>query len=63
MSRTKGMRDEYDFSGGERGRYAKAAEEGTNIIRLDADVAEVFHDPKQINDLLRSLAKIVKKTG
>jgi len=45
------MRDEYDFSEGVRGKYAKRAREGSNVIRLDDDVAALFHDPKQVNDL------------
>ena len=55
------MREEYDFSEGVRGKYAEAAKAGSNIIRLDPDVAAVFQDPKQVNDLLRSIAHIVKK--
>lgn len=58
---TPEMREEYDFSKGERGKYAVAAQSGTNVIRLDPDVAAVFHDPKQINELLRSIANLVKK--
>jgi hypothetical protein len=55
------MREEYDFSKGERGKYAEAARAGSNTIRLDPDVAAVFHDSKQINDLLRSIANLIKK--
>lgn len=50
-----------DYQAGVRGKYAKAAAEGTNIIRLDPDVAAVFRDPKQINDILRSIARAMKK--
>ncbi len=55
------MRKEYDFSKGTRGKYVALASKGTNIVRLDDDVAEVFHDSKQVNDLLRSIAHLVKK--
>ena len=55
------MRDEYDFSVGDRGKYAEAAKVGTNIIRLDPDVAAVFHDSKQLNDILRSIAVAIQK--
>jgi hypothetical protein len=55
------MREEYDFSIGERGKYSEAATARTNIIRLDPDVAEIFHDSKQVNELLRSIAFLVKK--
>lgn len=55
------MQKEYDFSKGTRGKYARDFVAGTNIILLDPDVAEVFHDSKQVNDLLRSIAKLVAK--
>lgn len=38
------MRAEYDFSGGVRGQFYKEYMQGTNVVLLDADVAEVFHD-------------------
>ena len=37
--------DEYDFSEGVRGKYAERYREGTNIVRLDDDVAEIFPYP------------------
>jgi hypothetical protein len=51
------MRDEYDFSKGVRGKYAGRFAEGTNIIVLDPDVAEVFGDAKTVNDALRELVR------
>jgi hypothetical protein len=45
--------EEYDFSKGEVGRYAKRYAEGTNIIVLDPDVAEVFKTSEAVNDALR----------
>jgi len=54
------MREEYDFSKGVRGKYAAAARQGTNVVRLDDDVAELFHNAKEVNDLLRSIAHLVK---
>ena len=36
------MLDEYDFSNGVLGKYAKQYADGTNIVVLDADVAKVF---------------------
>ena len=38
------MRDEYDFGGGVRAKYAARFAEGSNVIVLDPDVAEVFGD-------------------
>ena len=43
------MLDEYDFSGGVRGKYAERYHADKNLIRLDPDVAKVFpitHLPK-----------------
>ena len=51
------MRDEYDFSKGVRGKYAGRFAEGTNVIVLDPDVAEVFTDAKTVNDALRELVR------
>lgn len=52
------MREEYDFSTGVRGKYAKRFSKGTNLIVLDPDVAKVFKDSKDVNNVLRALAKI-----
>jgi hypothetical protein len=52
------MRDEYDFSKGVRGKYAKRFAMGSNIVVLDPDVAHLFPDSKTVNDTLRTLARI-----
>lgn len=49
------MRDEYDFSRGARGKYAPRYREGTNVVVLDPDVAEVFPTSAAVNRALRSL--------
>jgi hypothetical protein len=43
------MRDEYNFSQGERGKYARRYAEGTNVVVLEPDVAKVFSDSKSVN--------------
>ena len=55
------MLEEYDFSKGVRGKYAKRYAEGTNVVLLDPDVAEFFPDHDTVNDALRSLVKVIKK--
>ena len=55
------MLDEYDFSKGVRGKYAKRYEEGTNSIKLDEDVRKIFPNTKAVNEALRSLAGIIKQ--
>ena len=55
------MKEEYDFSGGERGRYAKRYAEGSNVVVLDPDVASVFPDKESVNEALRALAMILER--
>ena len=55
------MRDEYDFSGGVRAKYADRYARGSNVIVLDPDVAEAFSDPGAVNEALRILAKSATK--
>ena len=54
------MLDEYDFSQGEKGKYFKKYQEGSNVVVLDPDVAKVFKDRRLVNESLRALAKIIK---
>lgn len=54
------MREEYDFSGGVRGKYYKQYMEGTNVVLLEADVAEVFQNSESVNQALRVLISIAK---
>jgi hypothetical protein len=54
------MLDEYDFSKGIRGKYAKKYAEGSNIVLLSPDVAEVFPDSDTVNEALRMLIKIAR---
>ena len=55
------MLDEYDFSGGARGKYAERYREGTNLVRLDDDVAAIFSSSEEVNMILRSLGEIIRK--
>lgn len=55
------MADEYDFSKGVRGKYAKRYAEGTNIVILAPDVAEFFPDSESVNTALRALVGVARK--
>ena len=57
------MRDEYDFSHGVRGKYAARYAEGTNVVVLSPDVARLFPDSESVNEALRVLVSIARKTG
>ena len=52
------LREEYDFSKGERGKYAASYAAASNIVVLDPDVAQVFGDSESVNEALRALARI-----
>ena len=54
------MLPEYDFSGGVRGKYARRFAKDSIMVVLDPDVAEVFPDPKSVNQALRSLSQIIR---
>ena len=43
------MRDEYDFSGGVRGKYVSRIAEGSNVVVLDPYVATEFPDSECVN--------------
>ncbi len=51
------MRDEYDFSQGERGKYADRVGEGMNVVVLDPDIASEFKDDQAVNRVLRAYLK------
>lgn len=51
------MREEYDFSGGVRGKYAARFAEGTNLVLLAPDVAAVFPTATAVNRALRAVIR------
>jgi hypothetical protein len=59
--RTDGMREEYDFSGGVRGKYVGRYRRGINVVLLDPELAAAFPDSKSVNDALRALVSIAKR--
>ena len=52
------MRSHYDFSEGVRGKYAARYVEGTNVVVLAPDVAEMFPDSTAVNATLRTLVRM-----
>ncbi len=55
------MLEEYDFSKGVRGKYARRYAEGTNVVVIEPDVAKFFPDHDSVNEVLRSLVNIMEK--
>lgn len=56
------MRPEYDFSGGVRGKHAARYAAGTNVVVLDPDVAATFPNAAAVNEALRALAQIARRS-
>ena len=59
------LRPEYDFdySKAVRGKYyRRLLKEGSNVIVLDPEIAEAFHDSASVNEALRSLLAITQAT-
>ncbi len=58
------LRPEYDFgqkSGGVRGKYAEAYRGGTNLARLDPDVAAAFTTDTSVNEALRAILQVAPR--
>ncbi len=56
------LRPEYDetlLKDGIRGKYAKQYAAGTNIVRLDPDVAAAFPNEEAVNEALRFVLKVM----
>lgn len=57
------LRPEYEVAqmqGLVRGKYAARYAEGTNLVLLAPDVAEVFPTQESVNEALRFLIKVTK---
>jgi len=57
------MLPEYDFSNAVRGKYYERYRQGSNVVLLDPDVAEVFPNATAVNDALRALAAVADATA
>jgi len=58
------LRPEYNFSqmqGGVRGKYVERYRTGTNIVRLDPDVAQAFPNDAAVNEALRLLIQVAQR--
>jgi hypothetical protein len=58
------LRPEYDFAkmqGGVRGKYVQRYRSGTNLVRLDPDIAKAFPTEASVNEALRLLIQIADR--
>ena len=65
MKKTDAMRREYrreDLGSGVRGKYLRRYAAGTNLIRLDEDVAKAFPTSEAVNEALHGLMELARKT-
>jgi len=58
------LRPEYDvhqlLKDGVRGKYVARYRAGTNLVRLDPDVAKAFPDEAAVNEALRLVIQLTK---
>jgi hypothetical protein len=60
-----GLRPEYhreDLGAGVRGKYFESYRKGTNLVLLSPDVAKAFPTEDAVNNALRSLIEIARKS-
>ena len=67
MKRVKSdeLRPEYrreDLGPGVRGKYLEASRSATNLVLLSPDVAKVFPTEEAVNEALRSLIELARRT-
>ena len=64
-AKSEDLRAEYnrkDFGKGIRGKYFGAYKKGTNLVLLSPDVAKIFPTQEAVNDALRSLVNVARKS-
>jgi len=67
MKKTKSdeLRPEYrreDLGQGVRGKYLESYRSGSNLVLLSPDVAKAFPTEEAVNDALRSLIRLAKRS-
>lgn len=63
IERDPDMLDEYDFSQGVRGKYVQRFAEGSNVVILSPEIAEIFPDSESVNQALRLLVEIAGRSA
>ena len=62
IERDPDMLDDYDFSQGVRGKYVQRFAQGSNVVVLSPDLAEIFPDSEAVNNALRLLIDVANKS-
>jgi hypothetical protein len=66
MSEVNDLREEYrpeDLGPGVRGKYLRSYQKGSNLVLLSPDVAEAFPTAEAVNEALRSLLDLARKSA
>jgi len=56
------MLPEYDFTGAVRGKYYERFRASSNVVVLDPDVSAAFPNAASVNQALRSLASVARRS-
>jgi hypothetical protein len=56
------MLPEYDFTGAVRGNYYQRFRTSSNVVVLDPDVSAAFPNAASVNEALRSLATVARRS-
>jgi hypothetical protein len=56
------MLPEYDFTGAVRGKYYERFKASSNVVVLDPDVSAAFPNAESVNQALRSLASVARRS-
>ena len=56
------MLPEYDFTGAVRGKYYQRFRTSSNVVVLDPDVSAAFPNAASVNEALRSLATVARRS-
>ncbi len=66
MAKRDELRPEYkreDLGPGVRGKFFEAYQKGTNLVLLSPDVAAAFPTEKAVNEALRSLIEVARRSA
>lgn len=63
IERDPDMLDDYDFSQGVRGKYVQRFVQGSNVVVLSPDLAEIFPDSESVNTALRLLVEVAGRSA
>jgi hypothetical protein len=66
VDKSEDLRPEYrreDLGKGVRGKYLASYRSGTNLVLLSPEVAKAFQTEEAVNEALRSLMEIAKRSA